>query len=391
MFFIMMKRSMVRRITSLLLVAMLCTFCIRVALAEPDAAAVELARAKSAAIAELSSLTPVIAKEADEKLDVAGLARLPVLLYVCETIDAGALALDATVTVSEAAAAVRGPTAFIEPYERISAESLLKAGVMILAGDAIAALAEACAGTSGAALAAVNARLAALSIEAECMSLSAEGTRLSANDLLKLGAALAKSETFCAYSATYMDEIVHEKGNSTELVNPNRLIRSTTGCFGLATGSSTGAGYCGLFGVRRGETAYLCAVVGAPDSAARFAMAQEMIEYCFTAYQATALARAGEVLVEAMPVRGGTVDAVDLIAGADAVLLLRQGQSYERTLSLPETLVAPLSAHQPVGKASFTGPDGNVVAEIELFPKTEILEATLWEHVRRVFTHWLHG
>ena len=85
---------------------------------------------------------------------------------------------------------------------------------MILAGDAIQALAEACAGTSGAALSSINARLSELCIEAECMSLSAEGIRLSANDLLKLGAALAESETFCAYSAVYMDEIVHEKGNN---------------------------------------------------------------------------------------------------------------------------------------------------------------------------------
>ena len=373
----MMKRSMVQRITSLLL-AMLCAFCMQTAFAEPENAAVDLSRAKSAAVAEASSLSIVLAKEADAKLDVAGLARLPVLLYVCESIDAGIFAPTATVTISEAAAAVRGPTAFVEPYERISAEALLKAAVMILAGDAIQALAEACAGTSGAAIAAVNARLSSLSIEAECMSLSGEGTRLSANDLLKLGGALAKSGTFCAYSANYMDEIVHEKGNRTELVNPNRLIRNTTGCFGIATGSSAEAGY-------------LCVVTGAPDSAARFSMAQEMIEYCFTAYKATALARAGEVLVEAMPVRGGTLDTVDLVAGTDAVLLLRQGETYERGLSLPEILTAPLPANRAVGKAYFTGPDGTVVAEIDLFPKSDVSAATLWEHVRRVFVYWLHA
>ena len=73
----MMKRSMVRRITSLLL-AMLCAFCMQTAFAEPENAAVDLSRAKSAAVAEASSLSIVLAKEADAKLDVAGLARLPV-------------------------------------------------------------------------------------------------------------------------------------------------------------------------------------------------------------------------------------------------------------------------------------------------------------------------
>ena len=116
-----------------------------------------------------------------------------------------------------------------------------------------------------------------------------------------------------------------------------------------------------------------------------------MIEYCFVTYKATTLARAGEVLVEAMPIHGATVHSVDLVAGADAVLLLRQGETYERTLSLPETLDAPIRAGQAVGKAYFTGPDGNVVAEIDLLPQMDVPCATLWDHVRRVFVNWLHG
>ena len=96
----------------------------------------------------------------------------------------------------------------------------------------------------------------------------------------------------------------------------------------MATGSSTEAGYCGLFGVRRGETAYLCVVTGAPDSAMRFSIAQEMIEYCFVTYKATTLARAGEVLVEAMPIHGATVHSVDLVAGADAVCAVSQTADF---------------------------------------------------------------
>ena len=75
-----------------MLLAMLCAFCMQTAFAEPENAAVNLSRAKSAAVAEASSLSIVLAKEADTKLDVAGLARLPVLLYVCESIDAGIFA-----------------------------------------------------------------------------------------------------------------------------------------------------------------------------------------------------------------------------------------------------------------------------------------------------------
>ncbi len=388
----MLKHSLTCRIMPVLLAVLLCAICVSEGLAEPAAeAAVDLAALKGAAVAELNSLAEVMGKDADTKQDVAGLARLPVLLYVCEAIDDGLLLLSAEISVSEAAAAVPGPTAFVEPYERIGVEALLKAGVMILAGDAIHALAEAAGGTGNAALAAVNARLRELSIDAEYTALSAEGARLSANDLIRLGAALAESETFTAYSNIYMEEIQHENGERTELVNPNRLIRSTTGCFGMATGSSGEAGYCGLFGVRRGETAYLAAVIGAPDSAARFSAAQEMIEYSFTAYKTAALIRAGEVVAEKIPVRGGTVDTVDVIAGGDAVLLLRQSETYSQSVSLPESLSAPLTKDQAVGTLRFTGPGGAVAAEVDLFPAADVPAATLVEYVRRVFISWLHG
>ena len=95
--------------------------------------------------------------------------------------------------------------------------------------------------------------------------------------------------------------------------------------------------------------------------------------------------------MEAVPVRGGTLDVIDLVAGSDAVLLLRQGEGCERKLSLPDVLTAPLPADQAVGKAYFTGPDGNIAAEVELFPKAEVPAATLWEHVRRIFSSWLHA
>ena len=379
------------RIAAVLFAAAICAMPICAAFAEPGDNAVDLSQTKGAVITELSSLTPIMGKEADTKYNVAGLARLPILLYICEAIDAGHFSLTDEVTISEAAAAMTGPTAFVEPYERIGAQALLKAGIMILAGDAVYALAETVGGTGGAALSAINARLKALSVDVEYMSLTAEGIRLSANDLVRIGAALAKSETFTAYSATYMDEIIHEGGRRTELVNQNRLIRNVTGCFGMATGSSADAGYCGLFSVRRGDSAYLCAVIGAPNSSSRFSTAQEMIEYSFTAFKATALVRAGEVIAESVPVHGGSPDRVNIVAGGDAVLLLRQGESYERSIALPEELFAPLQANEPVGKVRFTGPDGTAVVEIELFPQTNVAAATLWEHVQRVFVSWLHA
>lgn len=49
--------------------------------------------------------------------------------------------------------------------------------------------------------------------------------------MAKLGAALAASKTYREYSGLYLDELIHENGSRTELVNQNRLIKSLDGCF----------------------------------------------------------------------------------------------------------------------------------------------------------------
>ena len=90
---------------------------------------VDLSNVKTAMIAESVSGQLIMEKNSKERVNVAGLTRLPSLLLVCELIDEGALNLSDKITVSEAAAAVKGPTAFVEPYEEIAASELLKAAV----------------------------------------------------------------------------------------------------------------------------------------------------------------------------------------------------------------------------------------------------------------------
>ena len=138
----------------------------------------ELAGAKAAVLMEQGGGQVVFGAQADEKLEVGGLSRLPALLAVCEGIDAGLLGLDMTVTVSHEAAAIQGPTAFLSPGEAIDAGSLLKAGIIITAGDAIYALGEAVFGTEEACLIRIRERLASLNIHAEYGDMLGSGVKL---------------------------------------------------------------------------------------------------------------------------------------------------------------------------------------------------------------------
>jgi len=359
--------------------------------AEATENAVDLSGGKSCSLAEMNTLTPVMQKETDTKMNVAGLARLPVLLYVCEAFDKGILTEKTVITVSEEAAAVPGPTAFVRPFEKIEAGVLLKAAVMILAGDAITALAETAAGTGEAAAAAVNERLGRLGILQQFNSICEANGLFSADELLILGKELAQSKTFCSLSTVFLDEIIHENGNRTELVNQNRLLKNVSGCFGIATGSSEEAGYCGIFGVKRGGGAYLCVTLGAENANSRFETAREMIEYAFAAYRTTKITSAGEIVSEGIPVQGGIREKTDLVSHKDAVILEKVGETYERKLRIPETLQAPLFKDVSVGSIFIANSAGEKVMEIPIYPAETVEAAAVFDYVRKIMVRWVHG
>lgn len=352
---------------------------------------VDIAGAKAAVLAEQAGGRPVATYKAEEKMEVGGLARLPTLLVICEGIDQGLLEQSASVTVSEAAAKIKGPTAFVSAYEVIDAASLLKSAVMILAGDAIYALAEAVYGSATACVQRVQARLGELGVEADYTELMGTQTRLSASDLIAIGRALMQSPAFTSYSSIFYDGITHADGRSTELASANRLLKVSVGCTGVATGSSASAGYCGVFSVTRGGVSWICAVIGAPNASARTAAASDLIDYGFAAYEVKALAKAEQVLVESIPVLGAKRSTVALVAGQDAVLLLPKGTSHEAQWELPDTLVAPVEAGEAVGVVRYVDDNGEELCSVELLAAEAIAQARLADYAVMVLVSWVHG
>lgn len=197
--------------------------------------------AAQAGIYELNTLTPLY-ETGDASVEVAGLSRLPALLVLCELMDSGDIDAEGMVSISANAARISGPTAFVEAGETLAASELLKAAVMIGAGDAITALAEAVSG--GGVVALINQRLSQLGISKTLDDIHGSGSAFTVRELAMLGAALVESPSFLAWSGTYYDTLTHSDGRITELASSNKLLRSCAGCIGVATGSSSSAGYC---------------------------------------------------------------------------------------------------------------------------------------------------
>ncbi len=350
--------------------------------AEPAAGTALADGVKAAIVIEPYSGKVVFSKNPDERLDAAGLIHLPLMLAVCDKFDSGALKKTDMVRVSHDASRVKGPTAFIEANEEIEAGMLLKAAVMLTAGDAIYALAEHAFGTAAAAMQRAGELLGGA---------LAQGESLSVSELALVASKLADSAAYRSFSTLYMDEIVHQNGVRTELVNQNRLIRDCSGCFGLSTGSSSTAGYCGAFAVKRGGGTFVCVVLGASDSKARFAAARELIEYAFATYSVKNLCKAGEILVSGARVLGGREKTVDLIAKSDGITLTESGVELESRIDAPDALQAPLDMSMSVGTASLVDSSGNVLITVELLPARDVPAAAFSDHFTSLLKNWLHA
>ena len=350
----------------------------------------ETGQVKAAIVTEAQSGQRIFEKNAEERLNLGGLVRLPALLYALDCMDSGKLAADENIVVSPEAASVGGATAFLKAGETIKAGTAMKAAVMITAGDATFALAEACAGGQDAAVKAINELMQDAGVYAEISSIDGKGLMLSAEELAKLGARLAKSGTYKQYSALYLDEIQHENGTRTELVNQNKLIKSLDGCFAGSTGSSSEAQYCGVFMVKRKGAVFIAAVIGAADSKTRFSCASKTIEASAAAVSIKTPVKKGDKVVENVSVYGGIAKNVNLVAAEDVTLIVWNGDEPRSVINAEEAYTAPVRAGDKAGTLYYIFEISGESVSIDLVFDGDVDTAGLADYVVLCFTKWVH-
>ena len=346
--------------------------------------------AKAYLITPAGSTAALWEERSDERFSVAGLCKLPAILTLCRAFDAGLIDPDAEMDVSKKASKVSGPSAYLEAGERIAAGELIKAAVMISAGDAIVALGENAFGSEEMFLQNIGVILAEAKVDVSLASCLGTGTAFSCAELLRLAALALDSKTFRTYCGVYMDSISHAKGTTTELVTANRMIRSYAGCFGLLTGSSREDGYCGIFAAERNGMTYLCAVLGSPTGDARFAEATHLFDDAFANYRLDTPATKGTPLLSDYPVLYGDRKTVHLLPDETVVLLRNKADgALQTSFDLPESLLAPLHPEEPVGTATFTDEAGNTLAVVSLYPAEAVVSNGFPDVLRWLLTQYL--
>lgn len=339
---------------------------------------------------DLNSHTVIAEKNAYEALDPAGLVRLPALLTACEAFDNGSADESAVTVVSREASQIKGSTAFIAENEHIRLGELLKAAVVINAGDALLSLLMGIFGSEASILEAESACMTRLGLSSPSNALG-RGDTYSLFDLAKVCIALSESPAFLKYSSVYTDTLPHEKAPATELTNPNRLVRFYSGCFGIATGSVGQTDYCGAFAARRGSSSFLALVAGAPDSSSRFKTAQDLLDHAFSNYRHFSLFEECEIMGQ-VTVTGGIKTSVPAVTASRIDLLVPVNcKKLVSEAVLPELIEAPVVKGAHIGDLIIKDSEGNTAASLPLVAAESVEKALFSDWFGLIAASWLGG
>ena len=157
----------------------------------------------------------------------------------------------------------------------------------------------------------------------------------------------------------------------------------------MKTGSTNEAKYCLSATARRNGMRLIAVVLGVPNSQTRFDEARAMMDYGFSAYSLTPVAREGDWIGRQVPVKLGARDQVDAALGGGLSVLLRNGKQDQLSFEaeLPESVAAPVKAGDPLGTV-WVLLDGRRIAQLPAVAAQDVRLPGLLEGFLRLWENW---
>ena len=345
-------------------------------MAMPVMAAPSEVPAKSAMLMDAATGTVLMEQNSHEPLAPASVTKVMTLLLIMEAIDRGELGWEDTVTASETAAAEGGSQVYLKAGETMTVTDMVKSIAVSSANDCACAMAEHLAGSEAAFVERMNERAKELGMNdtnfVNCTGLddapeSAEH-RTSAYDIALMSRELLKNHPdIKKYTTIWMDTV---RSGAFGLANTNKMVRFYSGCTGLKTGYTSGAGYCLSSSAERDGMALIAVVMGSATSQDRFAACKSMLDYGFANFAVYTPSVQENMSVPVTLGKTGTVRAVPAEASA---LLVEKAQlsSVRSDFVLEERVDAPVSKGQRLGTLTVKAGE-QVLTQIPLVAETGI-------------------
>jgi D-alanyl-D-alanine carboxypeptidase (penicillin-binding protein 5/6) len=294
----------------------------------------------------------LVEENADQPLAPASLTKIMTTYVADNELAAGNISLDDEVFVSVKAWQAEGSKMFIQEGTKVRLEDIMR-GIIIQSGnDASIALAEHIAGSEDAFADMMNQYAAQLGLS-NSHFLNASGLPdpdhvMSARDLATLARAVI-TRFPDAYKMYSEREFTY---NNIRQPNRNSLLFTDRNVDGMKTGFTEDAGYCLVASAVRDDMRLITVVMGTDSSDARAVETQKLLTYAFRFYETHQLFTSNQVLGNTQ-VWSGKTNAVDVGIQQEMFVTIPRGQAdrLQTSLQLDETLKAPITAGQVLGKA----------------------------------------
>ena len=347
--------------------------------------------AKSAVLMDVETGAVLTEQNPHEKLAPASVTKVMTLLLIMEAIDDGKIQWEDMVTASEAAAAKGGSQIYLKVGETMTVTDMVKSIAVSSANDCACAMAEHIAGSEAAFVDLMNDRARELGMEdtnfVNCTGLDdspeAVDHRTSAHDIAIMSRELLKNHPkIKEFTTIWMDTV---RNGAFGLANTNKMVRFYSGCTGLKTGFTSGAGYCLSSSARRDGMELIAVVMGAETSKDRFNACKSLLDYGFANFSlyTPALQEGASVSVKL-----GAADAVAAVPGGETSLLVDKGQRNAITtqIELEESVTAPVSQGQKLGLLTVKSGE-QTIAQVPLVAESAVTRLTTLDLMELILRH----
>jgi len=345
----------------------------------------------SAILIEHSTGKILYAYNIHEQLHPASVTKVMSILLIMEALDSGKINLTDEVPCSENAASMGGSQIWLDPRETLTVDEMLKAICVNSANDCVVAMAEYIAGSEDAFVQMMNDKAIELGMNdttfKNCHGLDEDGHVTSAYDISLMSRELLKNHPdVTKYTTIWMDTL---RDGKSQLSNTNKLIKNYKGATGLKTGSTSLALYNLSASATRDDLSLIAIIMKAPSSKIRFENATKLLDYGFNTFSYKEFGKKDDV-VRTVTVNKGTKNEAEAVLNENAGTLLEKGsdKNVEQTLTLDDTISAPVQKGQKLGEISFTL-DGEILSTVDIIAKDDVEKIGLFSTIKKVYYSWV--
>ena len=345
---------------------------------------------ESAILMDYKSGKILYEKNTQEKLPMASMTKIMSMLLIMESIENGTLSYEDKVLISENASSMGGSQVFLQAGEQYTVNDLLKCIAISSANDAVVAMAEKISGSVDAFVNLMNKRVKELGLKntnfANPHGLDNENHYSTAYDMAIIAKELLNYEDILKYTSIYEDYLTKPDGSEIWLVNTNRLVRFYDGVDGLKTGYTTEAGYCLTATAKKGDLRLISVVMKSPSAEDRSSDTSTLLTYGFNSFK-TSIIYSGDESLGKVKVEKGKINEIDVYLKEDLTEILSVTQKpndYSFNIKV-DKIISPIKAGNVVGTAEIIDNNGNIIDEVEIIVKEDIVKAGFFDYLKQSF------